>query len=96
MSELTKERVKYLKSLPWEQLKAMGYRMVSRKYGCIARIDSPRWREKTNDENQYRRVHSKDSVDVGFYKANKCGTSEWDKVGFIKLENKVIPTTHKE
>ena len=83
---LTKERVKYLKQLPWKELKSMGYRMTSRKYGCISRIDSPDWREKTNDENQYRRVHSKDSIDVGFYKANKCGTSEWDKTGYIKLE----------
>ena len=86
MSKLTNKRIKYLKSLSWQELKSMGYRMVSRKYGCVSRIDVPNWKDKTNCENQYRRVHSKDSVDVGFYKASKCGTSEHDKTGYIKLE----------
>lgn len=84
---MNKEKLKYLKSLSWQELKAMGYRMVSRKYGCISRIDSPEWKKKTNCEDHYRRCYSKDSFDAGFYKAVKCGTSCHDKTGYIPLES---------
>ncbi len=78
------------------QLTAAGYRRVSRKFGGLARIDRLDWWPFLEEQglridlltrgdwaDHYRRVYSKDCVEVPHAVSEKVPTSGHDPVGFI-------------
>ncbi len=73
----------------WKELKAMGYRITSRKFCMASRIDRPDWEQFCKDNNHpidadwYRRVLSKDKITVSRYTSKKLGNSNHDSVGFV-------------
>ena len=81
-----------------EELIRLGYRCTSRKYGIISRIDRPDWVlfliEKLNQpelisgdgswEDFYRRVYSRDKLELSPSRARKFPTSSWDPIGFVE------------
>jgi len=76
-----------------KQLRSMGYRVVSRKHRIVARIDRPDWRETViniNDErqaaDQYRRVHSKDTLIVSHGALKQIGSSGGSSKGYVELD----------
>ena len=75
-----------------------GYRRISRKFGGISRIDRPDWFDWMNKnffygelvydekpcwEDYYRRVHSKDKLELGTSMGLKIPVSCWDYTGYI-------------
>lgn len=86
--------------------KLRGYCIVSRRFGCISRIDRPDWKEymakmhkpwsveeglewveclgDIGAEDHYRRVYSKDEVELGSYsKAKKYPKSHETLTGYV-------------
>jgi len=80
-------------TLTMGELKQMGYRIVSRKYGMISRVDRPDWKEFMRDEKRvkpnadfYRRVYSKDTLELGRKVIGKIPTSDWDETGYVDVK----------
>lgn len=82
-----------------DEYTARGYRRVSRKYGMLARIDRPDWREHMAGQHvrgmewvdnlgsgaadHYRRVYSRDRIEIDPTLALQVPTSGWDEVGYV-------------
>ncbi len=91
-------------TLSTTQLVKYGYRVTSRKFGGLARIDRPDWVEITAKatlrtpeditkdprtwEDYYRRCLSKDKVTVSTYTARKIPNSGDSITGYLELSPK--------
>ena len=83
------------------QIRAMGYRVISRAYCMVARIDRPDWREHCAtkgypvNESWYRRCVTNDKTTIKPSQIKAVGPSDNDKIGFIHL-GEPTPATDQE
>lgn len=87
-----------------EELKAMGYRRTSNRYRTISRIDRVDWLDILPDNiaysharmpgpanDYYRRVYSKDKLEVSEEVFKGIPGSGHDPVGYVPKEGDVVP-----
>jgi hypothetical protein len=83
-----------------EELYDQGYRVISRKFGIVSRVDREdwiSWLEKKRlpvDADWYRRCISKDRLEVPLNYIGLIPNSGHDIIGFMK-KNKLINSPHR-
>lgn len=84
-----------------KQMIDQGYCCVSRKYGIVARVDNPNWQDillrkypnwrtakitEGQMADYYRRIFSKDDVELGRYWGGQFPSSSNNETGYIEVK----------
>jgi hypothetical protein len=88
---------------------SQGYCRTSNKYGMLSRIDRPDWKAVMEMnfrrtlifgngqwESHYRRVYSKDTIELGGNNGSKFPSSDWNSVGYVPLERDPAPVLFRK